>query len=362
MQRKLKQYEFLHNNNNLEVVKNSELSNSMNVKRQTILFQEELWSFNYEKPQLIREIQLDLSPINFAPSNSMELETTGTPSVQEYELSSDFVGDRSLKASKSAPNYSKDSLKFCRRLAPAFLKLIEPKGSIFVERFLESTIGILVKQAEILEAFIVTRTELKTFIQDRIVTVWRSFALELCSSRNKKISKISKKRWDTVFTYDGFWEALQEDEMDLSSKFISKETAVLQIMTKLLKKLIFFTNRGIVLTFLFQFKLKDWVFREKIKTFDNYLILCLVPELFEFYNHTRGIFVDQCCGACKVCGSKMINEKVLLTIQQARKSAESFKSFLCNMQLSPKLGETLNPLGILQFFASQDSEFLREQK
>ena len=326
------------------------------------MFQEKPWIFlDSDKSREIRELPSGSLSFQKLPSNFMELESTGTPSSQDYEQATSLISDlSSKKVTKAESFYSKDSLKFCRRLAPSFLKLLQTKRSLFVDSFLESTVEILKKQGQILEASIANEEELKVFIRDRIDAVWRGFARDLCCSQNKKISKITKKSWDAVFTYDGFWEALMEEEMELSNKFISKETSAIQVMAKLLKKLIFFVNRGMVITFLFLFKAQDCEFRDSIKTFDNYLVLSLVPEVFDFYNHKRGVFVDRCCGACKVCKSKGINEMALLTIQKAQKSAEDFKSLLFNLQVKLGLEETFNPLGILQFFALQDVAFLRE--
>ena len=317
--------------------------------------------FESKKKQDMGELPPDSFSSKISSSNFMELESTGTPSSQDYEQATSLISDlSSKKVTKAESFYSKDSLKFCRRLAPSFLKLLQTKRSLFVDSFLESTVEILKKQGQILEASIANEEELKVFIRDRIDAVWRGFARDLCCSQNKKISKITKKSWDAVFTYDGFWEALMEEEMELSNKFISKETSALQVMGRLLKKMIFFVNRGMVITFLFLFKAQDYEFREGIKTFDNYLVLSLVPEVFDYYNHKRGVFVDRCCRACKVCKSKGVNEMVLLTIQKAQQNVANFNALLFNMQISPKIELPFNPLSILHFFSVQDIEFLRE--
>lgn len=290
----------------------------------------------------------------------MDIEPNLSTDVQDGPQSTDSPKELLPQLSQSSSDYSKDSLKFSRRIAPAYIKLLETKSSKLVQRYFESSYGILFKQAEILEAFVLKAEELKLLSQQAILMVWRSFAKQLSCTQNRKISKVTKKHWNTVFTYSGFWEVLSDQEkFQLEGYFVAKEQYAIEVLYKLWKEVTFFTNRALILTFLFFYKATEDDFKRNIKTFDNYVVLSMFPELFDFCNHKRGVFVDQCCQGCKVCQSKSINESVLVTIQKARLFAESFNpsSFISTPGMS--LEESLNPLSVFEFLATIDKEFQR---
>lgn len=235
-------------------------------------------------------------------------------SLPEFEYLDTQVPENSTEISERREkvlDYSKDSLKFARRLSRQFIVLIQDRMSAFSQSFTSYSFEIIQMQATACDVHITSKDKLTHLVYTIIRDSWRGFSRQLGSSQNRKISKVTKSLWDTVFTYEGFWKTNEpiddykcsalELMKDLDSYITFYSEGSLEAFKGFFKHIVFLTNHAMVLTFLFSDKTYSSEFRENVNMFDNYMILSLFPDLFSIYNHRRGVFAKDCCGMCKVC-------------------------------------------------------------
>lgn len=297
-----------------------------------------------------------MSPI-FTPvevDNTMETEETQT---------SPFASPANLCIRKipSSPlrneNHSKDSLKFARRIAKSFLQAILDGPKRVVQDFLDTGVKVLESQITLLDVKVVDEEKLSRAWLQAIRDVWNFFAKNLSCSYNKKISKVTKDVWSMVFTEEGFYKTLKDagSSLNLKGGFTGKGFGEIAVAERLCKKVLYVLNRGLILSHMFSLRQQDDMFYENIPTVDNYLVLSMVPELYDSYNHKRGVFIDQCCQSCKVCQSKSADKSVISKIATAWDYAIAFqKSFDANWQAS-SFEDPFYPLNVMRFLTVLDT-------
>ena len=287
---------------------------------------------------------LTCSRISSENANGMDLEYLNI----DFQNESPVISLTKKPNSQSSQNYSKDSLKFARRISKSFLQFLKQDNNTVLEAFLECGSTLLASQAGILGVRIIDNEGLIRGCLQQIGVVWSYFARHLSCTHNQKISKVTKDTWDIVFTEEGFWKAAKEARSILLVKnYFSDCGAVeVELLTSHFKKILFLVNRGLILVFLHMKKIEKDDFYENIVKFENYIVLSLVPELFDTYNHKRGVFVDECCRCCKVCQSKFMDKSITRKIKTAWEYAISFEQ---SFRSSPLL-----PLNILQFLTLLD--------
>lgn len=293
-------------------------------------------------------------PLNASPN------TSETASAMELEYIRPDFSPESLPYApieKTKPfalqDYSKDSLKFARRVSKSFLQFLGKEKDAVITAFLDAASKILASQVSLLE---VTINDNKKLMKDSLQLmrdVWNVFARNLSCTHNKKISKVTKDIWDIVFTEEGFWKAAKQVGTALQFKdYFSEFGEVEAEMIKgYFKKVIFLINKGLILFHLQVKKAGREDFYENIPKFENYIVLSMVPALFDAYNHKRGVFVDECCRACKVCQSKMADKTLSSRIKAAWEFAIAFEQNIKNNNAVHSFQDALN---ILQFIALSD--------
>ena len=276
-----------------------------------------------------------VSPITSETASAMELEYINSDSQTE---SFAFL-QKKKKESTAQQNHSKDSLKFARRVAKSFLQFIRQDKDVVVRTFLDCGAKILASQTIILGVEIMDTNKLMKDSLQLIEDVWNFFSKNLSCSYNKKISKVPKEIWDIVFTEEGFWKVAKEVGTTLQFKdyFFGCGDVEAEIIRGYFKKVLFLMNRGMILVHLHLKKAEKEDFYDNIAKFENYMVLSMVPQLFDAYNHKRGVFVDGCCRACKVCQAKSVDAVIISKIKTAWdyaiafeknfKSASTFKGF-----------------------------------
>lgn len=278
---------------------------------------------------------------------------SATTSIQKMHDASSVLDNQT-----ASRDYSKDSLKFARRLSRDFLVVLQNPSQPLVRQFLTSSLEVLNTQITLFQIKIVAEDKLLELIHAIIVDVWKVFSQKLSCSKNKKISKLTKESWDSVFTFKGFWKLASTvcEENDSQVHAFKPEDYLLHYSTEMtpildhfFHQIVFLANRSLVLTFLLATKAGEESFRAGIATFHNFVFLAMFPELYEAYNHKRGIFIDECCGACKVCQSKIVT---LETLSLIKKSQQEFSIFQSNIETQTYVTEgeraSYNSLDILK--------------
>ena len=311
------------------------------------------FDFFEEETNMISLKQGGESPLCFSRKTSkataeMELESTSPVFVTESQSNSQINKTKSL----ALPNHSKDSLKFGRRISKSFLQFIKQDTDIVLRAFLDCASRLIVSQSTILGVEAVDEKKLMKDSLFVIEDVWNFFAKNLSCSYNEKISKVPKDIWDMVFTEEGFWKAANKigRTLQLKDYFSGCGDVEIEIIKGYFKKIIFLMNRGLILSHMYLKKARRDDFFDNISKFENYIVLGLVPELFDAYNHKRGVFVDECCRSCKVCSSKLMDKNVINKIKTAWKYAYAFEQRLCNSTFQG-FQDSLN---ILQFLTIID--------
>ena len=293
------------------------------------------------------------SPRTNESDSAMELEYTNSNFVAENTFS---VYKTKKPQPASLPNHSKDSLKFGRRISKSFLQFIKQDTDIVLRAFLDCASKLLLSQAMVLRVELIDDKKLMKDSLLVIEDVWNFFAKNLSCSYNEKISKIPKDIWDMVFTEEGFWKAANKigRTLQLKDYFSGCGDVEIEIIKGYFKKIIFLMNRGLILSHMYLKKARRDDFFDNISKFENYIVLGIVPELFDAYNHRRGVFIDECCRACKVCSSKLMEKSVVYKIKAAWEYAIAFeKQFKSNSDFQ-SFQEPVNALNVLQFLIMVD--------
>ena len=292
---------------------------------------------------------LGFSPITSETASAMELEYINS----DHQAENLSLAQKKNKESPAPQNYSKDSLKFGRRIAKSFLLCIKEDTDGVLKAFLEGGNAILASQAAVLG---VTITDNKKLMKDSlqlIEDVWNFFSKNLSCSYNKKISKVTKDIWDIVFTEEGFWKVVKQvgSALQIKDYFSGCGEVEAEIIRGYYKKVLFLMNRGMIMVHLHLKKAGNDGFYDNIAKFENYMVLSLVPELFDSYNHKRGVFVNECCRACKVCQSKSVDKTIISKIKTAWDYAIAFEQNFKNGSTFQGFQDALN---ILQFLTILD--------
>eukprot|EP00331_Platyophrya_macrostoma_P027760 CAMPEP_0176450724 /NCGR_PEP_ID=MMETSP0127-20121128/27332_1 /TAXON_ID=938130 /ORGANISM="Platyophrya macrostoma, Strain WH" /LENGTH=294 /DNA_ID=CAMNT_0017838485 /DNA_START=165 /DNA_END=1049 /DNA_ORIENTATION=+ len=261
----------------------------------------------------------------------------------------------------SSDNYSKDSLKFARRISKSFLQQIKQGTTATVNlQFLECGVEILAHHANLFGLDFINKKNLMIDAFSLIEEVWNLFAKNLNCSFNKKISKVTQDIWEMVFTHKGFWKCLKKLGKSLnctdyfcSNDNISKDIE-LQALESVLKKIVFLVARGLILVHMFSLKNKEDNFYQNIAKYENYLVMSMAPDLFDAYNHKRGIFIDECCRCCKVCQAKLSDKNIGYKIKTAWEYASTFAQNFNTKSALLDGFEGVNPFNVLQFLTVLD--------
>lgn len=247
-------------------------------------------------------------------------------------------------------NYSKGSLKLARRLSREIHALLHSSKPGLVQKFLQTGLELLRSEVLVFEVKILFEDRLARTMLSLIQHVWREFTGFLSCSRNKKISKVTKDVWDIVFDYHGFWSCIEKtkDQLDIGYCFVALDPKAVMAFELFFKKILFLVNHALTVSLLHLHLAQRKDFRENLGKVDNYLVLALVPELYDCYNHTKGVFVTECCGSCKVCGPKL--KKGGFVPLKIKKAIEASQEFQTKFNF-----EEINPLEVVGFLAKLES-------
>ena len=289
-------------------------------------------------------------------------ELSGEPASMSTGLNSPttFTSTSLLDQSSCYPsNYSKDSLKFSRRLAREVNGLLHIEKNPLLRGFLKAGMDMLQSQLQICQVWLLSEEGLTHLMGTLMRQVWKDFSSSLSCSLNRKISKITKETWGKVFTHEGFWASISKSgkEFSLEKFVVYGEPEAQQAFEVFFKRTVFLVNRACVLTFLHLKLSKQASFRENIEKFDNYLVLALAPELYDYYNHKRGVFYGNCCGSCKICRSKTIDSRAGFSkVQKAIEMAQLYDK----KYMSPEEPDYLAIIGFLVALniSSDDEELM----
>lgn len=239
--------------------------------------------------------------------------------TQEHELIGSLIG---LKV------YSKECLKFGRRISKLMLRHLS-NYSAFSQHFLDMSAQVT---NTIRGAFALKEAAKKDLIRDQYLilrSIWKEFRDCLSYHTNKKICIVKPEYWNIVFNRKNFIvcakraiESLQKDFL-LNSPY--EEARILDCMCEVL----FGVNQLMTLTFILADTSDDGGKHMRgLDNIENLLVMIVDAGLFEFYNHRSGKFARECCGRCKICGSRAVPWNFLSLLQAARKKLKTISELI----------------------------------
>lgn len=279
--------------------------------------------------------------------------------VQLSEESSFSTGIESLSVLNSNPLpsanvkiYSKDSLKFCRRITKLLMKhfnaLNSPSAgsSSFLKAFLGTSAKVI---NSILAAYgtpSIQQIQSEGLIKIQLgllQQVWQQFKSCLSYNKNKKICIVKPEFWNILFCRKTFSSYIMESCKKLEKSTFQQLLGDYEGILKCFCDILYSINQLIILAVILRDDSpKGGQFIRKIETVDNLLVSMMDPRLFEFYNHRSGKFASECCGRCKICRSKNIPEEFGMVLENTRKKCNLLMDeilVICPTGLEGKINE-----------------------
>lgn len=266
--------------------------------------------------------------------NEMIIESSAL--VFEYSNSFEFDKTKNTNTHKTRI-YSRDSLKFCRKVT----KLIEQQILLRSDLF-QKMIGF---NTTILQTFLHTLgiqqqidpSDLNTLQIDCILSVWKKFSDVLSYRKNNKICLVKEEHWNLVFEKKTFTEITNSA---LSELLMTRRGKNLQILLndttfcEILSRMLYSTNKILTIISVLRDNSAKGEYIRGLATADNFILLVMMPELFKYYNHRGGKFALECCGKCKVCCSRAIPNDFGISLQQARQRKKEIINSINEMFLT----------------------------
>lgn len=267
---------------------------------------------------------------NFSPSSFLKY-------AEESKMAADIPME--VEASKMIPeserekaddNYSKECLKFCRKIATLISEKLNLRSAItqkifkFNSQLLSTYLHALGRQP--VEASLLNELQTECLIQ-----LWSKFKAVMSYSKNKKICIVKQEQWNLIFQKETFVESLKEICERISMSWIDpvagdalKDLAFREIFSRML----FSTNKLLTLALILTDSSSKGKYLRDLGRIESFVLLIVFPEYFQYYNHRRGKFALECCGKCKVCCSKSIPADFLSLLDKARADKEQVASFI----------------------------------
>lgn len=261
----------------------------------------------------------------FEDSTSMDIESSSATKsgLEEEKCLEAPKAEKTLK-----DNHSKDCLKFCRRIASVALgQLSTPSENTKAMIGLNS--GIISTLINNLGLNTLETIQINSLQTNCLRQFWQEAKDIFSYSTNKKICIVKQEYWNMIFDKVTSVKHFEEICRTLSMKYNDENVrAVLQVpaFVEIFARLLFGVNKMMILCTILREKTLHAEFLQKLETFDNFVLLALLPEYFQFYNHRSGKFALECCGKCKVCKSKMLPRDFLNSLKAARQQVETIVS------------------------------------
>ena len=262
------------------------------------------------KEKATYSISLELNAGDFKREHSKRqlLSSNSHNSLQETQYTPQNLPPQFTKMRLPSANYYyKDCQKFLRRLSSAMVELLQSKHEPLLISFIDTAVGILEKEAYLLQASLHPTAQLQEEILSAISARWKILHTQI---RCQRVSKINKSLWNTVFSQSGFWQASSDScsspNIQLQCDIYSKRFIECSIFKFMFQQLTFVVNKALVLCFLVAKKEEEGSFVRNLARLDDYLMMIVDTELFPLYNQKQGLFACECCGRCKVCLSKPV--------------------------------------------------------
>ena len=280
-------------------------------------------------------IGFEISTDNFQSQTSeismdVESDTRSFPIFAQGFLNSPLM-EKETKRDKE--NYSKQCLKFCRRISNVFLKYILRDEGIAHEVF-KLNAGVLKNFATALSLPAPSTYELIKIQIETLQRLWGKFRDHLAFSKNKKISIVQQEYWDLIFSKEASIKHLREDIKTLSGLWRTNEGRQLlqeDTVNELLARMMYCSSKMLVMYLILEDPFEKKSFSEGLEKMENFILLGLYPGFFKYYNHKSGKFALECCGKCKVCCSKLLPPNFLIELNSARRGLSFVISKLSEM-------------------------------
>ena len=248
--------------------------------------------------------------------------------------------------------FKKNSLKFSRRLCRSALLYLDKKP--FISKVVKQLTSITMTQLLILKGIVLDEQKLSDTLRLMLISIWKSQRDTLTYWKNKKISLITVLEWESIFSFNGFCDRIQNQLPQLYRLLVFEDANLKEIFTFIFSKIIFTFHKMILNTLLFTEVSMDTDFSKKVTNRQDFMIMVSEPWLYRHYNHTRGKFAIECCGKCKICRSSFVPSDFLDGLSQARERFEVTSAFYRAMMLDVNV-MTEEQLNILLTFWGQNS-------
>ena len=223
----------------------------------------------------------------------------------------------------SKDDYSRDCLKFCRKLARFIPEQLQLKRD-FIREIIKMNSQVLASFLIPLDLETVEASRLEDLQIDCLLKLWMSFRSVLSYQKNKKICIVKQEYWDLMFEKDTVNNSLKETLSELSRTWKDAEVRALlknQAFSEILARLLFSCNKTIIMTLILRDDSAKAMYLRSLGTIDSFLFMVMYPGFFQYYNHRSGKFSMECCGKCKVCRAKTVPKDFLEHLRYGRQQA-----------------------------------------
>lgn len=252
-------------------------------------------------------------------SRKMEVEDSIAPSCEKEE-SSDVLESTLI----SKGNYSKDCLKFCRKIASTALEQLSAQNEC-TKAMINLNSSIIANLIANLNLNNLDTAQINELQANCLRELWLDFKDNLSYSKNKKICIVKQEYWNIIFEKSTsrkhlvrICNTISKADIQENVRIALKEPVFVEIFTQLLYGM----NRMLVLTTILRDPTEKGEFLRSLETIHNFLVLGLLPEYYQFYNHRSGQFALECCGKCKICKSKALPVDFLEVLTKSRKQTD----------------------------------------
>eukprot|EP00331_Platyophrya_macrostoma_P023867 CAMPEP_0176440232 /NCGR_PEP_ID=MMETSP0127-20121128/20440_1 /TAXON_ID=938130 /ORGANISM="Platyophrya macrostoma, Strain WH" /LENGTH=339 /DNA_ID=CAMNT_0017824701 /DNA_START=240 /DNA_END=1259 /DNA_ORIENTATION=- len=280
------------------------------------------FEFDFYNAQMIQydnlKPQMPLYDLEFASDFKQEelmakIELSDSTDALGEESTPDYVSNL-----LSAKNYSKDGLKFSRRIAKMMTKHLSSVADGFVSVYLGASASVINSILGSYGIEGISKDEVVKAQQEVLATIWGEFKNILSYNKNKKICIVKAEYWNIVFCKQTFTGLAKESCKALKGE-LAKLFAGFEGILNAFCEVIFAIHQLMTFTAIIKDgSAKGGQSMRELETIDNMLLMIISPKLFEFYNHRSGKFASECCGKCKICRSRSIPLDFTAVLQDAR--------------------------------------------
>lgn len=293
---------------------------------------------------------LRLASYNCMQATMMIIEEEGKPKSSKFDPDVKPPQPLETKSSEEKKDHSKHCLTFCRKISGIMISLLTNK-SLLVEEIIRINSEALTTLPPLLDLPQINVADLEDLQTQVLSKIWNEFKDLMTYRKNKKICVVKQSYWDLVFNKTVFGETCHKlfEQVIESTKNPSIQILLRdQIFRTLLIRLLFCSNKIMVLLSILKDTSERGMDIRKITTLDNFIVLVIFPDHFRNYNHRGGKFALECCDKCKICCSKKVPPGFSALLRESRNQTEAIISKIQVFLDGYKFKELASVVGLME--------------